>query len=266
MNYKKIVRGKEMQKETLYDVLEVSEKASSEVIEKAYKVLVKKYHPDLQTANNKEHAETMMKKINEAYDILSDDTKRKEYDNKLIQIRQQEEMAKQNFQEYETTNNEYNQENLSKHSYYAGSENSNSGYRSNQNNSNKPNNASSYKRNYEAERAKYEKKLMKEEMAQRKKMQENLNREYQNAYENYLRNLGYKVKHSWTKENIKDIFIVIAIMIVIIVILWFIPPTHDWMVEFYEKNPIIKTIINIIVTIVTSIFTAIWEFITSLFS
>ena len=229
-----------MQKETLYDVLEVSEKASSEVIEKAYKVLVKKYHPDLQTANNKEHAETMMKKINEAYDILSDDTKRKEYDNKLMQIRQQ--------------------------SYYASSENSNSGYRNNQNNSNKSNNASSYKRNYEEERAKYEKKLMKEEMAQRKKMQENLNKEYQNAYENYLRNLGYKVKHSWTKENIKDIFIVIAIMIVIIVILWFIPPTHDWMVEFYEENPIIKTIINIIVTIVTSIFTAIWEFITSLFS
>lgn len=225
-----------MQKETLYDVLEVSEKASSEVIEKAYKVLVKKYHPDLQTANNKEHAEAMMKKINEAYDILSDDTKRKEYDNKLIQIRQQEEMAKQNFQEYETTNDQNNSDN-----------------------------GNSYKRNYEAERAKYEKKLMKEEMAQRKKMQDDLNKEYQNAYENYLRNLGYKVKHRWTKENIRDIFIVIAIMILIIIILWFIPPTHEWMVEFYEENPIIKTIVNVIVSIVTGLFNGIVEFFSNLF-
>ena len=33
---------------TLYEILEVSENASIEVIEKAYKVLAKKYHPDLQ--------------------------------------------------------------------------------------------------------------------------------------------------------------------------------------------------------------------------
>ena len=36
-----------------YKILEVSENASPEVIEKAYKVLVKKYHPDLQKANRK---------------------------------------------------------------------------------------------------------------------------------------------------------------------------------------------------------------------
>ena len=32
-----------------YDILEVNRRASKEVIEKAYKVLVKKYHPDLYT-------------------------------------------------------------------------------------------------------------------------------------------------------------------------------------------------------------------------
>ena len=32
-----------------YEILEVNKKASKEVIEKAYKVLVKKYHPDLYT-------------------------------------------------------------------------------------------------------------------------------------------------------------------------------------------------------------------------
>ena len=66
--------------ENYYDILEVSEKASNEVIEKVYKVLVKKYHPDLQQPQNKSKAEEMMKKINEAYDVLIDPEKRAEYD------------------------------------------------------------------------------------------------------------------------------------------------------------------------------------------
>ena len=36
-----------------YEILEVDSKASPEVIEKAYKTLVKKYHPDLQNGINK---------------------------------------------------------------------------------------------------------------------------------------------------------------------------------------------------------------------
>ena len=43
--------------DTLYDILEVSRKASKEVIDKAYKTLAKKYHPDLQTSENREYAE-----------------------------------------------------------------------------------------------------------------------------------------------------------------------------------------------------------------
>ena len=67
--------------ENLYEVLEVSKNASKEVIEKAYKVLAKRYHPDV--ANNKEFANKMMVKINEAYSILSNEQKRKEYDTML---------------------------------------------------------------------------------------------------------------------------------------------------------------------------------------
>ena len=68
---------------TLYELLEVSETASKEIIEKAYKVLAKKYHPDLQEASSKTQAEEKMKKINEAYDVLSDESKRKRYDDYL---------------------------------------------------------------------------------------------------------------------------------------------------------------------------------------
>ena len=69
----------------LYEILEVSEKASKEVIDKAYHVLVKKYHPDLQQAEEKKNAEEKMKKINEAYEILGNEGKRKEYDISLAE-------------------------------------------------------------------------------------------------------------------------------------------------------------------------------------
>ena len=79
-----------MKEKTLYEILEVSEKASPEVIEKAYKVLVKRYHPDLQKEEDKKNAEVMMKKINEAYEVLQDAQKRMEYDNNLEEKRKEE--------------------------------------------------------------------------------------------------------------------------------------------------------------------------------
>ena len=72
-----------MNNKTYYDWLEVSPKASPEVIEKAYKALVKKYHPDLQENKNTQ-SEELIKKINEAYDVLSDKEKRNAYDERLL--------------------------------------------------------------------------------------------------------------------------------------------------------------------------------------
>ena len=68
-----------------YDELEVSKTASKEVIEKAYKVLAKKYHPDITQEADKKIAEEKFKIISEAYEILSDDEKRKKYDLELEQ-------------------------------------------------------------------------------------------------------------------------------------------------------------------------------------
>lgn len=66
-----------------YDELEVSKTASKEVIEKVYKVLAKKYHPDITKEENKVQAEEKFKAISEAYEILSDEEKRKKYDLEL---------------------------------------------------------------------------------------------------------------------------------------------------------------------------------------
>ena len=53
-----------------YEILEVNKNASPEIIEKAYKTLVKKYHPDLQQDENKNKYEEKIKKINEAKRII----------------------------------------------------------------------------------------------------------------------------------------------------------------------------------------------------
>ena len=58
-----------------YEILEVDKNASQEVIEKAYKTLAKKYHPDLQQGSMKQQYAEKMKIINEAYDVLSDSEK-----------------------------------------------------------------------------------------------------------------------------------------------------------------------------------------------
>lgn len=61
-----------------YKILEVDSSASSDEIKKAYRRLAKKYHPDV-NPNNPE-AEDKFKQVTEAYEVLSDDSKRQNYD------------------------------------------------------------------------------------------------------------------------------------------------------------------------------------------
>ena len=63
-----------------YEILEISESASEEVIHMAYKALVKKYHPD--SSDQGKNSESKMQEINEAYAVLSNPEKRKNYDEK----------------------------------------------------------------------------------------------------------------------------------------------------------------------------------------
>ncbi len=60
-----------------YEILGVSKTASQDEIKKAYRTLAKKYHPDL---NKEPGAEEKFKEINEAYETLSDEQKRAQYD------------------------------------------------------------------------------------------------------------------------------------------------------------------------------------------
>lgn len=63
-----------------YKVLEISEQADEEQIKQAYRKQAKKYHPDLHPNDAK--AEEKFKDVVEAYEVLGDAAKRKEYDAK----------------------------------------------------------------------------------------------------------------------------------------------------------------------------------------
>lgn len=65
-----------------YEVLEVSKDATREEIKKAFRRLAKKYHPD--TNVNDATLTEKFHEINEAYNVLSDEKSRNEYDDKLI--------------------------------------------------------------------------------------------------------------------------------------------------------------------------------------
>ena len=66
-----------MAKRDYYEVLGLSKGASAAEIKKAYRKLSKQYHPDI---NKEEGAEEKFKEITEAYEVLSDENKKAQYD------------------------------------------------------------------------------------------------------------------------------------------------------------------------------------------
>lgn len=205
-----------------YEILEVSKNASEEIIEKAYKVLAKKYHPDLQEEQNKKQAEEKMKLINEAYEVLSDIDKRKKYD---IELENEE---KRRIQEQQIDN--YNKENK-------------------------------YEEEYDESEDEYSepltKKQIKEQIKQERKAQREYREEQERQYARYMRSLGYKVKERWTLKRFIRLLKAIVVIIIFLLIIWIFPPTHKLLVEVYEKNSIIRAMVEIFINIFKGIGNAI---------
>ncbi len=63
-----------------YKILGVSKSSTSEEIKKVYKKLALKYHPDRASKEKKKEYEEKFKEISEAYSVLNDNSKRKNYD------------------------------------------------------------------------------------------------------------------------------------------------------------------------------------------
>ena len=211
----------------LYEILEVSENASKDVIEN----LAKKYHPDLQTtAQAKKIAEEKMKEINEAYSILSDDEKRAKYNQKLkneriIQENKEINYYPNNSNIYREANNTYTNVNQDEKNNY-----SNNIY----------NNTSNEKLN---------KAMKKKQKKLEKQLKRKMEDAYLKAYGDYLRKNGYRVKYRFDYKNIPILLGIITIIIFVGWLLWIIPISHDYMIEVYNENIIIKKLVDIILNI-----------------
>lgn len=68
-----------------YDVLGVNKSASQDEIKKAFRDLAKKHHPDVNMGSKE--SEAKFKEINDAYELIGDEKKRKEFDNPSINSR-----------------------------------------------------------------------------------------------------------------------------------------------------------------------------------
>lgn len=212
-----------------YDILQINKNASPEIIEKAYKTLVKKYHPDLQENNLKNEYEEKIKKINEAYEILSDTEKRKKYDLNLKLTEITEEDYNILYNENINLKNEINNlKNINKNSNY----NSNDTINKNENNNNY------YKNTINQNNI--------NENIYNKKINDAINKAYYDAYIQDLKNRGYKINYKKTWKDFLALLITIIIFIIVGFIVWHIPFTKNYLINLYNENPILQFFVNLI--------------------
>ena len=161
---------------------------------------------------DKVKAEEKMKQINDAYSVLSDEQKRKEYDQKLEQERelkrQQDEQniinnVARNYSEAQKTNQTNNTIN---------------------NNSNSQNNAVYYKQKSNENNKVYTEK------------------DYIRDYNKKLRRFKAQLFGNKIKENLKAL----AIMCIIAIFIWFFPPTHKLIMNLYNENVVLQALVEFI--------------------
>lgn len=216
-----------------YKILEVDSSASPEVIEKAYKTLAKKYHPDLQEESQKESAGEKLKEINEAYEILSNPESRANFDKILLDTTISSEdfnkIANENKQLHEELNNLKYNNNLRRDSNY-----------SNQNLNN-----FNIEQQIELERIRQEE--YQKQLEYESQMQAARKKAYYDAYIQDLKNRGYKVKYKKTPRDLFKNFIALILTLFILFLILQLPFVKSFFIDMYENNPLINTIVKIFI-------------------
>lgn len=205
-----------------YKILEVNKEASPEIIAKVYKILAKKYHPDLQDDINRSEAEEKFKEVAEAYEILSNEEKRKEYDQQLETMQQENSIDKNDYESLRNyciqLENELNQ---LKSIYYSDNQYNENSYFSSEN----------------SQRVEQQTQQQSYHQAQQEAYNDAVNKAYHDAYVNNLRNMGYKIKYKKTfKEtckNLLSLLITAIIIFIIIKIIWAIPSLRDSIISLF---------------------------------
>ena len=215
-----------------YDILEINKNASPEVVEKAYKTLVKKYHPDLQSDGSKQNAEEKMKELNEAYETISNPDKREKYNQKLEQIE-----SRQNINYgYNTQPNSSSQSATSKdaqtNNLYQQTTNNNEDIYNTKRKRKDPNQQAYNQRQYE------------------QNMKKAVEKAYYDAYIQDLRNRGYRIKYKKTfKQYVKmylTAFFAIIFTILVLFIVYQIPFVKNYFAQLYQDNGVFRSFIDVI--------------------
>ena len=152
-----------------------------------------------------------MKQYNEAYEVLIDEEKRRKYD----------ELLKNASQEVNSVgNNTYSsQSNINDNAFYR----------------------------QEQERVINE--INQTKVKLQEELRQKAEKEYNEAYEAYLRSLGYKIKYKRTLKEYVNVLLTILILIIICFIAWQIPFVRNYLISFYEYNVVIKAIVDVILRI-----------------
>ena len=254
---------------TVYDLLEVNENASKDEIEKAYLNLVNEYKVESnQSEEIRNENELILKKLKLAYDILSNDEKRKKYDNDLAQKRAEELIKNVTIKKEETKEEKLEEvkDDTAKIEIKQPLENDIPEKKN-----------TKYKKVEKKEKYEYEdesrpeielsdvekkkikkaaEKELKDNIKKAQKAEEEYNRAYNEAYNNYLRKMGYSVKEPWTLKRVKNLLITIVAIILTCILMWLLPPTRNLLTQIYEENFIIKSLVDIIVMLFDAIVSA----------
>ena len=219
-----------------YDILQINQNASPEIIEKAYKTLAKKYHPDLQEESNKKEAEEILKEINEAYEILSNPEKKALYDQNL----RNETISQEDYDKIYAQNEELKKKLSNLNNNTAPSINLNSF-----------NNSGSKKSQLDQEyldkikKEQQELELRKQQFQYQEQMEQARQRAYHDAYIQDLKNRGYRIKYKKSlKDYIKGIISIIVVILVLI-LLWHVPFIQNFFINLYENNQAIHYVVDI---------------------
>ena len=196
-----------------YEILEVDKNASQEVIEKAYRALAKKYHPDLQQGPKQQEYAEKMKIINQAYDVLCNDVKRQEYNQKLeseiISREQHERIMQENYELRQQIKQMGNQQ------------------------------------RYQQAQQMEEGTILNMSRVLSEQMKAATKQAYYDAYIQDMKNRGYKIRYKRDWRYYLKLIKVIAITILVCFLIYQIPPIKNFFINLYNQNPVFQSIVDV---------------------
>lgn len=201
-----------------YEILEVDRNASQEVIEKAYRALAKKYHPDLQQGSNQQEYAEKMKIINQAYDVLSDNFKREQYNQKL----QNEELQNQAISREE-------QERIMQENYVLKQQLNRMGN----------NNIQYSQQNVDEGTIINMSRILDQQIRAARRQA------YHDAYIQDMKNRGYKIRYKHGLKYYLKLIIALAITVFSLFLIYQIPFVKNFFVNLYNENMIFQSIVDI---------------------